>query len=195
MDVLKAIMERRTIRRFKEKEVPFEVLEKCVDAARVSPSARNVQELEFVIVDDKEKVAEVNGAVRFGGTVAEKGRVRGEGPKAFIAIVAEKERANEDYTGINVGIAAGAIVLAAWEQGIGCCIMGAIEREQIKKILGIPETYSLPLVVSMGYPLEKPVMEEVKGKKLGYWLEGEELHIPKRELGEVLHRNQFGLET
>ncbi|MBN2067051.1 MAG: nitroreductase family protein [Candidatus Diapherotrites archaeon] len=191
MGTYKLILKRRTIRVFQDKPVPFSSLKKCVNAARLSPSARNVQELEFLAVNGREQVARVNEAVRFGGIVREKGRVKGEEPKAFIAILAEKEKSSQEYTPINAGIAAEAIVLTALEQGIGSCIMGAIERERIKGILGVPNSYAMPLVIALGYPKEKPVAGKPRGKDMFYWTEKGQLHVPKRHLEEVMHRDRF----
>ena len=192
MDLFKAVKERRTIRRFQEKEVPFEILEKCVETARVSPSARNTQELEFVAVNNAEKVKQINEAVRFGGVVAEKGRVKGEGPKAFIAIIVNKEKLDKTYTSINVGIAAQGIVLSAFAQGLGSCMLGAIERDKIKEILEIPENYFLPLVIAIGYSKEKAVTEKATGNNLHYRIdETGVLHVPKRGIENVLHRDSF----
>lgn len=192
MSIYNTILKRRTIRRFQEKPVSFAVLKKCVNAARLSPTARNTQPLEFVAVNEKEQVARLNDAVHFGGVVKEKGRVKGEGPKAFIVILANKEKSDEKYVGMDVGIAAEAIVLTALEQGIGCCMMGAIERERIKGILGIPNQFANPLVVAMGFPKENPKAEKTE-KDLFYWLDAKgELHVPKRSLEEVLHKNRFG---
>lgn len=192
MDLFKAMKERRTIRRFEERAVPFEVLEKCVDAARISPSARNTQELEFVAVNQAEKMKQLNEAVYFGGVVAKKGRVKGEEPKAFIVIIADKKRSDKTYTPINVGIAAQTIVLTAWKQGLGSCMIGIIERDKVQESLKIPENYSLPLVIALGYPKESPVAEEAKENNLNYWIDEEGvLHVPKRALKEVLHRDGF----
>ncbi len=192
MDSIETSKTRRTIRIFQNKEVQFEALEKCVEAARLAPSARNTQELEFVAVSKAEKLAQLNEAARFGGVVAEKGRVKGEEAKAFIAIIADKEKSDETYTPINVGIAAQAIVLSAFEQGLGSCMMGAIERDKIREILEIPENHSLPLVIALGYPKEKPVAEEAKGNNLRSWIDEEGvLHVPKRTLKDVLHRDGF----
>lgn len=190
--MFKAAAKRRTIRRFGDGKVPFELLKNCVEAARLSPSARNVQELDFVVVDEQGQVKKINEVVRFGGTVNERGRVDGEEPKAFIVIVADEQKADEAYTKINSGIAANAIVLSAFEQGLGSCIMGAIEREDIKKILSIPRSHSVQLAIALGFPKENPVVEETASEKLSYWVdENGELHIPKRKLENVLHRNRF----
>ncbi|MAG21699.1 MAG: hypothetical protein CL943_00135 [Candidatus Diapherotrites archaeon] len=191
MELSEALKERRTIRRFQGKPVEFKLLGTCVEAARLAPSARNTQELEFIAVNKPETVGELNGVVRFGGVVKEKGRIKGEEPKSFIIIVSDDLRSDEDYTKTNVGIAAGAIVLSAWEQGLGCCIMGAIDREKIEEILGTPREYSVELAIAIGFPSENPVLEEAEDDKLGYWVEKGELHIPKRKLGKVLHKNKW----
>ncbi len=192
MDVFEAISGRRTVRIFLEKAVGFELLEKCVDAARIAPSAKNKQELDFIAVNNPETVEKINAAAFFGGVVYEKGRVKGEEPKAFIVIVSNKERASEDYTLTNAGIAANTIALEAFELGLGTCIMGAIERDKIREILSVPNGFDIPLAIAIGYPKEKPVMEEAKEGNLRYWIdENSEIHIPKRALKEVLHKDRF----
>ena len=173
------------------KSVPFPLLKKCVNAARLSPTARNSQPLEFVIVNDRKQVQRMNEAVYFGGAVKQKGRKEGEEPKAFIVILASKEKSDEKYVGMDIGIAVETIVLTAWEKGIGSCIQGAIERERIKGILGIPNSFNVSLVIALGFPAEKPVVEKAT-KTLDYWVDEKgELHVPKRPLEEVMHRNRF----
>lgn len=192
MRVYDAVSKRRTVRRFQERPVPFSALKKCVNAARLSPTARNSQPLDFVAVNEEGQLRQMNEAVYFGGTVKQKGRTRGEEPKAFIVILADRESSDEKYIGMDAGIAANAIVLAAFEQGLGCCIMGAIERERIKGILGIPNSFSVQLAVAIGFPKEKPKAETAEEGSLDYWIDEKgELHIPKRPLEEVLHRNRF----
>ena len=190
MDAYKALLKRRTIRVFQDKPVPFSALKKCVNAARVGPTARNEQPLEFVMVNNKEQVARMNESVHFGGTVKEKGRKKGEEPKAFIVIIADKEKYN-DYTKMDIGIAAQSIVLTAWESGLGSCMLGAIEKERIKGILGIPNKFEVPLAVALGYPKEKSVAEdETNGIPYGADEKGI-MHVPKRTLEQVLHKNRF----
>jgi len=192
MGIYGLILKRRTIRRFQEKTVPFPVLKKCVNAARLSPTARNEQPLDFVVVNEKEQVARMNQAVYFGGVVKQKGRVKGEEPKAFIVIIANKEKMDEKYIGMDVGIAAEAIVLTAMEAGLGSCMQGAIERERIKGLLGISNNFDVPLVIALGYPKERPKAETAKDGKVDYWVdEKNELHVPKRLLEDVLHKNKF----
>jgi len=95
------------------------------------------------------------------------------------------------YTNTDIGIAAEAIVLTALESEIASCMMGAIEREKIKEILGIPNNFEIPLVVALGYPLEKSVAhDETEGIPYGADEKGV-MHIPKRPLEKVLHKNKF----
>jgi nitroreductase len=191
MGVYGTILKRRTIRRFAEKPVPISLLKKCVNAARLSPNARNAQPLEFVAVNEKGQLARMNEAVHFGGSVKEKGRVRGEEPKAFIVIVADKAKTDEKYLGMDTGIAAEAIVLTAFEKGVAGCMMGAIERERIKGVLGIPNWFDVQLAVALGYPKEKAVAEdETRGIPCGVDKKGI-MHVDKRPLEKVLHKNRF----
>ena len=86
---------------------------------------------------------------------------------------------------MDVGIAAETIVLTAFESGIASCVMGTIERERIKGVLEIPNSFEVPLVIALGYPLEKSVAEdETKGIPYGVDEKGI-MHIPKRPLEKV----------
>jgi len=189
MEVFDAINKRRTIRRFLEKEIPFEALEKCVEAARLSPTAKNLQPLEFVVVHEKENRKKLLELVTFGGTVKEKGMKKGEEPKAFIIVLVNRKRA-ESYSGNDAGIAVQSIVLTAFEQGIGSCIMGAIDREKIRNLLEIPENFEIAIAIALGYPGEKSIIEE-SDEKTEYWIEGNTLHVPKRPLEKIMHKEKF----
>jgi nitroreductase len=187
MEVYKAILKRRTIRIFKNKKISKKTLEKLVNAARLAPSARNLQPLEYLVVNDPKLCDLIFENVYFGGEV-EKLRKKENRPVAYILVLVNKKIRNSGFEH-DVGLAVGNIVLAAFEKGIGCCILGAIEREKIKKIFRIPKNYYLDLVVALGYPAEKPVLEEGEGK---YWRDEKEvLHVPKRPLDKILHWNKF----
>ena len=66
MSIYNIIRQKRTIRLFKDKKIPYDVLEKCVDAARLSSSARNAKPLEYIIIDNKEMLAKLFPLIRFG---------------------------------------------------------------------------------------------------------------------------------
>jgi nitroreductase len=90
-----------------------------------------------------------------------------------------------------VGAAAENMILTAWEEGIGSCWLHSVERKNIKEILKIPENYKIDSVIALGYPDEKPVVEEMDGS-LKYWKDKQEcLHVPKRKLEDIVHFNIF----
>ena len=67
MDVYEAVIKRRTIRRYQDRPVPYDVLEKCVDAGRLAPCGRNHQLCEYIIVDDKQLMLQMFDNVQVWG--------------------------------------------------------------------------------------------------------------------------------
>ena len=190
MDVYQAILLRRSIRRFKQKQIPIELLKKFVNAARLAPSAANLQPLEYYIVNDRDlcnKVFETLGWAAYlkpKWTPSEEER-----PIAYIVMLA-KDKTNKWYTR-DVSLASENIVLAAEEEGIGSCIMCKIDREKLRRVLKLPKDVILDSVIALGYKAEKSVVEDFKGS-VEYWRdENEVLHVPKRKLEDVLHINKY----
>ena len=93
MDVYEAVTKRRTIRKFKDTTVPYDVLERCVDAARLAPSGRNMQLCEYIIVDDKETLTQaLNTVSSLGGeSIPASGWPSAGSPKAYIVVLINKE--------------------------------------------------------------------------------------------------------
>lgn len=188
MKVYQAILKRRTIRIFKDKKIPKKILELLVNAARLAPSARNLQPLEYLVVNDSKLCDLVFENVYFGGET-DKLRKKENRPTAYILILVNKKIRQKEFEH-DVGLAAQNIVLAALEKGIGSCIMRAFEEEKLMKILKIPKKYFLDLIIALGYPAEKPKIVEGKWRK--YWRDKKGvLHVPKRKLKEILHWNKI----
>jgi nitroreductase len=197
VDVYEAMMKRRTIRRFEDKPVPYEILEKCTDAGRMAPSGRNKQPWEYIIIDDKQLLPDLFANI--GGSAKlppKQGGPRPENtPKAYIIIVIDKSLeliANQRRMVLyDIGMAAENIILAALEEDIGCCPVLSFNEEGIQKVLNIPEGYDVGLVIAMGYPGESPVVDEVTDTT-NIWVDDNLVrHVPKRKLAEILHRNKF----
>ena len=186
MSTYELILKRRTIRKFKQKKIERKTLEKLINAARFAPSANNLQPLKYIIVDDSEKVDAVFENVKWAGYIAPAGDpAKEERPVAFIAILVDTEIKKTGYEH-DIGAAAQNIILAALEEGIGTCWMGAIDRNRIREILAIPERYILDTVIALGYPAEEPVAEDEKGS-IKYYKDGSGvLHVPKRRLEDIL---------
>ena len=182
---------RRTIRRFKPAPVPRDLLERLVNAARLAPSAANVQPLEFVIVDEAGIKAEVFPALKWAAYIAPAGDPgRGEEPAAYVVTVVNS-KLREKMFEYDVGAAMQNMILTALAEGVGACWLLSIDRDRLRAALGVPEGYRIDSVLALGYPAEEPAAE-VMGDSCKYWKDaGGRLHVPKRALATVLHVNTF----
>lgn len=177
------INKRRTIRKFERTPVTREMLLSYVDSARVAPSAANMQALKYAVVYGK-TAEKVFPLVKFAGYLPDYNPTEEEQPAAYIVICADTDirKAGND---IDIGIAAEHIVLSALSDGVGSCLMGAIDREAIAKLLNLPENLAISLVVALGYPKENNKEVEFKGD-VKYYLEDNTICVPKRSLDEVI---------
>ncbi len=186
MSVYDLIYKRRTIRKFRQERIGRSVLEKLIDAARFAPSGANLQPVKYIIVDEPEEVKEMFGYTRWAGYIAPEGTPKkGEEPVAYIVILADTEIRKQGYE-LDIGAAAQNIMLAALEEGIGTCWIGSIDRDNIRKMLDIPERYIINTVIALGYPAESPVVEEENGSIKYYKDENGVLHVPKRKLKDII---------
>jgi len=188
--IYEKIVSRRTIRRYKQKDVPEEVLMRCVDAARLSPSAANLQPLKYVIVNDEKLLRDVSSTLRWASYLSEYQLGKKEMPRAYIIILLDKRIREEP--GHDAGIAAMSISMVAYDEGLGSCILGAIDRERLREILKIPENLEILLVVSLGYPAERSVVDKMRADDVKYWLDDDRvLHVPKRDLKSIVKWNGY----
>jgi nitroreductase len=179
---------RRTVRKFDKKHVSKDLLEKCVDAARLSPSGMNRQPLKYIIVDDECLLSGVFSTTSWAGYLPDYGPNEEEMPRAYVVILLDT--GIRENCGHDAGIGAMSISMVAFEAGVASCILGAIDRPKLRKILNIPSHLEIVLAVALGFPAEHPVIDQVKGKNIRYWLDANGvLHVPKRELEDVVQWN------
>ncbi|MBN2413863.1 nitroreductase family protein [candidate division KSB1 bacterium] len=192
MSVFELIYLRRSIRRFKQKAVDYELLKKFADAGRIAPSASNMQPLEFIIVDEPDTVDTIFDHTEWARLLPNKtGRPQaGQQPVAFIVILVNKDHETA-WIGHDVGAASENIILTAMQYDVGTCWLASINRKKIASLLDVPENYRVDSVIALGYPDEHPVMEPIKDTTAYYRDETGRLHVPKRELYDILHRNIF----
>ena len=186
----KKITDRRAIRKYTQKNVPEEILLKCVNAARLSPSSTNRQPLKYVIVNDQELLKVVFSTLSWAGYLPEYQPSEEEMPRAYIVILLDKNiRQN---CGHDAGIAAMSISMVAYDEGLGSCILGAVDREKLRGILNVPDDLDVVLVVALGYPNEDPIADEIRDGDIKYWLdENGVLHVPKRDLKDIVKWNVY----
>lgn len=158
MNVYEAIEKRRSIRAYEDRPVEQEKLERILEAARLAPSASNRQEWRFVVVRDAATRQRLMKAASNQGFV-------GQAP-VVIACCAETDghvmRCGQQCYPIDVAIAIDHMTLAAVEQGLGTCWIGAFSEPEVKEILGIPEQIRVVELLALGYPAETPAARRRK---------------------------------
>jgi nitroreductase len=190
MNVYDVIISRRSIRRFKQKPLDLPVLKKYVNAARLAPSAANLQSLEYFIVTEKRLCAQLFETLGWAAYIQPKWvPEENERPTAYIVILVKDTK--NPYYQRDVGLATENIVLAAEADGLGSCILCNIQREKIREILKIPQSLTVDSVLALGYKAETSVVEDMKDS-VKYWRDEHEiLHVPKRKLKDIMHVNTF----
>lgn len=138
---------------------------KCLEAARMAPSACNSQPWKFIVVDDKEKLMEMADAAEGLGMNKFTRSV-----PVMVAVVLEKMNAtarlgsllkHKDYSMLDLGMAVEHFCLQAADLGLGTCIMGWFDEKRIARLLGVPRRKRIPLIISLGYP-ENPTRRKVR---------------------------------
>ena len=182
------IIANRTFRRFyQEDAVDLETLKELVELARCSASASNRQPLKYILSCDSEKNALIFPSLGWAGALKDwLGPAEGERPPAYIVILGDTEIANS--FGCDHGIAALSIFLGAREKGLGGCMHGSVKRDELRKSLNIPERYEILLVLSIGKPKEKVVLETMgTDGDFNYWRDSDNVHhVPKRTLDKII---------
>ena len=161
MNIYEIIEERRSVRDFRADEISEETLKKILGAARLAPSAHNAQEYKFVVVKDAKKkkaLAKASSSQRFIATA----------PVIIVAVALNPEHAMSSgipaYT-IDLAIALDHITLAAVQEDLGTCWIGAFSQEDIKDILNIPKQYKVVALLPLGMPYDDPGVKSRKSLK------------------------------
>ena len=182
------VLKCRSYRRFyQDVAVENKTLRELVDLARNSASATNRQPLKYILSCSRENNALIFSTLHWAGTLKTwPGPSEGERPAGYIVILGDKEISAS--FGLDPGIAAQTILLGAVEKGLGGCMLGAVEREQLRQLLKIPEKYEIPLVIALGKPKEKIILETMKPTdSFDYWRDKDEgHHVPKRKLNDII---------
>lgn len=187
MSVMDTLVSRRTYRRFAQKAVPQDVVDDIVEAVRLSSCGANRQAVRLVVVNKPEAVAKVQPLVKWAAYLPpEQGTPKAdELPTLYVAVVQDTSIPGDLAT--DTGIALANMTLAAWDKGVGSCIMGAINKPALTELLGIEEPQKLAFMVAFGYPAHKahivPLTAETGVK---YYLdENRDYCVPKRSKEEI----------
>lgn len=147
MDIFEAISKRYSCRAYQDRPVEADKLNKILEAARLAPSAKNLQEWRFVVVTDT--------ALRQRLCVAANNQAFvGQAPVVIVAccVVDHVMRCGQPVGPIDIAIALEHIALQAAGLGLGTCWIGSFFPDQVRAILGIPTSVSVIELMTLGYP-------------------------------------------
>lgn len=183
MSVYELILKRRTIRKFEQRPVETEKIVKMINAARIAPSAANMQPLKYIAVTSSDLCNKVFPLTKYAGYLENGTPKEGERPMAYI-VVLEDENIRKGAE-LDAGAAIENIILTALEEGIASCWVGSVNRDELKKLLDIDQSLSINSVIALGYPMQKSVEAPFDGN-VKYYLDDEgTLHVPKRSMNEI----------
>lgn len=151
MQVFEAIRKRRSIRRYKKANVEQDKLEMVLEAARLSPSAANMQPWRFVVISKEESREKMRLVYNADWLV--------QAPVIIVACGIPTEawtRADgEKYWQVDVSIAMQSLILTATELGLGTCWIANFDEEEARRIIGIPKSWKVLALTPLGYPDEE----------------------------------------
>ena len=159
--ILELIISRQSDRKYCDKQIEKEKLDRIIEAGRMAPSACNAQPWKFIVITEPElvqKVAEAASAKLLG--------MNSFVNQAPVNIIVVREKPNfsskigatikkKDYSLIDIGIASENICLQAKAEGIGSCIIGWFDENLLKKTLNIPAKKRVELIITLGYSLSE----------------------------------------
>jgi len=169
MDVIDAIRTRRSIRSYQDRPVEEDKLTRTLEAGRLAPSAKNLQEWRYVVVRDPDlraKLADAANGQKFVG----------EAPVVLVACAqtdGHQMSCGERSYPIDVAISLDHISLKAVEEGLGTCWIGAFDQEAVKKLLGVPDEIRVVELMPLGYPASEPAAR------------------PRLPLDDIVHHNKW----
>ena len=171
---------RYSVRNYKSDPVSREKIDRCIETARLAPSACNSQPWKFIIVDDPELI-KVLAKAAFKGFL-DFNHFAFKAP-VLILIVSERQKAfakfgsivkRKNFSQMDIGIVAEHFCLQAAEEGLGTCMLGWFNEKKVKKTLSIPKLKRVELMISVGYSADDNIP-----------------HKKRRNIDEILSYNKY----
>jgi nitroreductase len=168
MKFIELIQKRQSVRKYSDKNVEKEKISRCIESARLAPSACNAQPWKYIVIDEPELKNKV--AKETFSTVAPFNKFALQAP-VIIAIVMEKPNLlsqfggrvkDKDFYLIDIGITAEHFCLQAAEEGLGTCMLGWFNEKNVIKLLGIPSKKRIGLLITVGYAADEPRQKKRK---------------------------------
>ncbi|HYK27118.1 MAG TPA: nitroreductase family protein [Streptosporangiaceae bacterium] len=149
MQTWDAITSRRNVRSFSDQPVSAEHLDQILEAARRSPSSRNTQPWDLVLVTDREKLRELSTVWVGAGHVASSA--------ATVALIVSGDPEGERRVQFDLGQLTMSIMLAAADLGVGSGHSSVGDQDKARQLLRLPDGKRCAFMVSLGYPAGRPL--------------------------------------
>ncbi len=171
MDTWDALRARRNVRKYAERSIAEEQLDRILEAARRTPSSMNQQAWDFVVVTDHDRLRDLAEVWRYGAHIA--------GSAATIALVvpASEDPEERETFQYDLGQVTMSIMLAAADLGIGSCHAAVGDQARARDLLGLPEDRECAMLVALGYPADRPLTPMT--------------HPNRRAFDDVVHRERW----
>ena len=168
MKFLELANKRRSCREYTAEVVSREAIERCLEAARLAPSACNSQPWHFIVIESpelKDKVAKE----AFSGIHSTNAFAK----DAAVLILAIREQTTYltrlggyfrglRFSLIDLGVACEHFILQAEEEGLGTCWIGWFNERRVKKLLKIPRSKKIDIIISLGYPKNQQTVSKAR---------------------------------
>lgn len=172
MQFSELVRRRHSTRRYADKPVSRELIDQCLEAARLAPSAHNSQPWSFIVVDDPEKIATLSQRA-FSG-IYRSTRFAGKAPVIIVVITEKADYLTQlggqvrgvKYSLIDIGIACEHLVLQAQDLGLGTCWLGWFNAKGVKRTLDLPRSTRVDVLISLGYPRDTDHRREHRRRPL-----------------------------
>ncbi|MBQ8699494.1 MAG: nitroreductase family protein [Schwartzia sp.] len=188
MDIMQLMKWCRSYRRFDQsRAIPDAVLDNIMEAARLSNSASNRQQLRFLVVRSPEMVEKIFPFTHWAAVLPKEAGQPKDGEHPALFVVSTYEAAEKaKWTDVDIGIAEMRMTLAAAAEGVGSCILANIERGPMREALGLPESTEIATIVAFGYPTHTSRIVDMKDGDVKYYLdEKKDYCVPKRSREEL----------
>ena len=147
MNVLEAIRSKRAVRAYQDRPIPETAVRTILNAGRLSQSAKNLQPWHFVAISNRDLLRKL----------AEMGRFSPHLGEAALGVAILTPPPEERFQILfDAGQSAAYMQLAAWEMGIGSCLVTSYDREKVRQLLGFPDELHVRVAIAFGYPAENP---------------------------------------
>ena len=192
MDSFKELVEKNRSYRGYDESYRFtkEQLEDYVDTTRFTASSVNMQPLKYFIAYEKEMVDTIQAMTKWARALPDLDLpYKGKRPTGFIVICQDTNISpNTQRFMKDVGIVAQTILLQATEEGLGGCMIGNFQPEEVSKTLNFSENLVPLLIVALGKPDEDIIIVDVEEDgNTNYYRDEEDVHyVPKRSLKDIL---------